>query len=195
MVLAAATFRPLPAQGQNEKNSGKWEKLEGCRLIAAPGNDGDSFHVSHRGKNYLFRLCYVDTPEGEYFSEMKNRLRDQQEYFQISREELFRLAEEAKRFSAAKLAGGFTVWTDWQDAQGASSIPRFFGVIETRTGDLAELLVSFGLARVYGYMPRHPKGQSGSVYMDKLRTLEKAAFGKRTGAWRYSTRKAPPTGP
>jgi len=41
----------------------KWETLVDCKLKNNSFNDGDSFHVSHKGKEYIFRLYFVDTPE------------------------------------------------------------------------------------------------------------------------------------
>ena len=171
---------------------GKWEKLEGCRFIEGRGNDGDSFHVSHNGRAYIFRLCYVDTPEDEFFHWLKKRLTEQQEYWKISREELFRISREATKFTARELSGKFTVWTDWHDAKGNSSEPRYFAVVQSPSGDLAELLGARGLARVHGYMPAHPHGKSGPAVMRRLREVEKTAFRKKLGAWKNSKRQAPP---
>lgn len=190
--LACGLLCAASAWAGPERPSGKWEKLDGSRLIPALGNDGDSFHVSYRGREYLFRLCYVDTPEGEHLHWLADRLQDQQKYWGITRKELFRQAEAARQFSLEKLSFPFTVWTDWQDAKGNSSIPRYFAVVETRSGDLAELLVAAGLARVYGYMPQHPHGFRGPTVMSRLRGLEAIAFRKRLGAWKNTTRNAPP---
>ena len=42
---------------------GDWITLENCRLVPSAANDGDSFHVSVNGKEYIFRLYLVDAPE------------------------------------------------------------------------------------------------------------------------------------
>ena len=46
-----------------ERVEGTWEVLDGCRLVSAPFNDGDSFLISHRGETYTFRLFNVDALE------------------------------------------------------------------------------------------------------------------------------------
>src|SRR5262245_28667425 len=43
--------------------SNQWEVLEGCRLVEAGARDGDSFHVRHRDREYVFRLYFADAPE------------------------------------------------------------------------------------------------------------------------------------
>ncbi len=40
-----------------------WITLENCRLVPNPANDGDNFHASVNGKEYIFRLYFVDAPE------------------------------------------------------------------------------------------------------------------------------------
>jgi len=40
-----------------------WVVLNQCQLIPNESNDGDSFHVRAAGKEYLFRLYFVDAPE------------------------------------------------------------------------------------------------------------------------------------
>lgn len=172
--------------------SRKWERLENCRLVASIGNDGDSFHVQHQGRTYVFRLCYVDTPEGSHFHWLETRLREQEDYWKISRNELFKTAEIAADFSRNQLSRGFTVRTNWHDAKGSGAEKRFFALIETPKGDLAELLVANGLARVYGYMPPHPDGKNGPAIMSRLRGLEDLAFHKKLGAWKTSKRRSPP---
>ena len=40
-----------------------WVVLENCQLVPNAANDGDSFHVNANGKQYMFRLYFVDAPE------------------------------------------------------------------------------------------------------------------------------------
>lgn len=40
-----------------------WITLENCRLVPNAANDGDSFHVSVNGKEYIFRLYLVEPAE------------------------------------------------------------------------------------------------------------------------------------
>ena len=37
--------------------------LDNCVLVMNRFSDGDSFHVSAKGKEYIFRLYFVDAPE------------------------------------------------------------------------------------------------------------------------------------
>ncbi len=53
------------AESPVESSAKEWTKLQGCTLLANPSNDGDSFHVRHDGKEYIFRLYFVDAPETE----------------------------------------------------------------------------------------------------------------------------------
>src|SRR5262245_9300497 len=43
----------------------KWVTLTGCRLLTNQFVDGDSFHVTHKGNKYIFRLYFVDSPESD----------------------------------------------------------------------------------------------------------------------------------
>lgn len=164
----------IPAQAE-------WETLEDCRLIPNKYNDGDSFHIKHKGKEYIFRLCYVDTPETD--NSFKRRTSEQAKYWNIYKKELYILGAYAKERAEKLLQETFTVKTDWTDAKGNSRLPRFFAVIETKDGNLVEILVKEGLARIYGYAPRNPDGLSGKIYMDKLRKMEEDAKRKKVGGW------------
>jgi endonuclease YncB( thermonuclease family) len=162
----------------------EWTTLEGCRLIPHPFNDGDSFHVRHGDREYLFRLCYVDCPETEDMKEFRERTAEQAKYWRLPTRDVFFVGELAREFTLAALANGFTVRTNWKDARGQSRKNRYFAVIKTPEGDLAELLVAAGLARVYGYMPTHPvTRKSGPDTMNRLRAIEREARAKKRGAW------------
>ena len=172
--------------------AGEWQKLTGCRLIESNYNDGDSFHVSHGGKEFIFRLAYVDTPETRALKEFTERTTDQAKYFGIKKSVLFEMAAQASGLTKQALGQPFTVWTDWTDAKGNSQIPRAFGIIETSQGDLAELLVKHGLSRVYGYSPARPDGTPSARYKAKLKELEEKAFAEKAGAWAQTKRQSPP---
>jgi len=169
-----------------------WDTLTGCRLKDSEWNDGDSFHVVQGGKEYIFRLCYVDTPETKAHKELTQRTTEQARYWKIRKKDMFPLAAEAAAYTKDLLASGFTVKTQWEDAKGESRLPRYFGVIITSQGDLAELLVSKGYARVYGFSPDYPGGTSADRYKDKLKSLEDRAREKELGAWAYSKSAAQP---
>lgn len=156
-----------------------WAILEDCRLLPNPSNDGDSFHVMHDGREYIFRLYHVDTAETE--NTFPDRVREQALYFGITPREAIHYGNVAKKFTTKLLAGHpFTVATKWEDAMGSSDLQRFFAVVVTDQGELDELLTRAGLVRIYG------KDIEGSIGRNKQRTLlqlEKAAQKDRAGAW------------
>ncbi|MCZ7591718.1 MAG: ankyrin repeat domain-containing protein [Kiritimatiellae bacterium] len=156
-----------------------WDVLEDCRLLRRAGNDGDSFHVMHNGKEYIFRLYYVDTPEESMT--YPDRVRDQARYFGISTEDTVRLGKEAARFTDRVLSRApFTVVTQWTDARGNSRLPRNYAFVVTQDGDLDELLASEGLVRVYGM--RIDNGY-GNQKQRLLKQLENEAKRDQFGAW------------
>lgn len=165
----------------------KWITLGGCRLEDNNFNDGDSFHVTQGGKQYLFRLCYVDTPETTAHRELVERTSDQARYWNIYKRDLHLLADEASAFTHAKLSRPFTVMTRWDDAKGASQMPRYFAVVRTADGeDLAEALVGAGFARVFGFSPDLPGNQSSHSVWKKLEGIEAKAKAAGAGAWGFA---------
>jgi len=60
LVLPSLTVAQQARDPANPQ--GKWEVLKKCRLITNAILDGDSFHVLHKGREYLFCLCFVDAP-------------------------------------------------------------------------------------------------------------------------------------
>ncbi|MFV0338351.1 MAG: thermonuclease family protein [Chthoniobacterales bacterium] len=159
----------------------EWEVLEDCYLSTYKFNDGDSFHVRYNGKKYIFRLCYVDTPETN--DRYPDRTSEQAEYWDISKEELFLVAKYSKKRVAELLREPFTIRTKWTKALGSSRLQRHYALIETGEGDLGEILVKEGLVRIHGYKPKHPDGKSGKAYMKYLHELEAEAKEKKVGAW------------
>ncbi len=173
VVLMAASADGGPARA--------WKTLEGCRLAAAPGNDGDSFHVLHGGKEYIFRLCFVDAPEtGLAF---KERVEEQAAYFGIGVDDALRIGESAAAFTTRFLKDGFTVRTKFEDAKGASELARFYAFVVAGEADLSEALVENGLARVYGYMPNLPDGSPRWEHRARLKRAEAAAKRGKQGGW------------
>ena len=71
---------PLRAADQVE---GVWEVLEGCRLVSAPFNDGDSFSVKYGDEKYTFRLYFVDALETS--ETYIDRVREQARYLPFPR--------------------------------------------------------------------------------------------------------------
>lgn len=159
----------------------KWQKLSNCRLAPGKYIDGDSFHVLHGDKEYVFRLYFVDAPETD--KELSDRIAEQAAYWGISEMRITRLGRKATRFAEQTLNKPFTVYTQWEDAQGSSQLPRYYAIVKIGADDLAELLVENGLARVYGASTPLPDGTSIEVFFQRLRQLEARAKRRKAGAW------------
>jgi endonuclease YncB( thermonuclease family) len=170
----------LPAR----EGSKEWIVLKDCRLIPNPANDGDSFHVSAGGKEYLFRLYFVDAPETDEMT--PGRLVQQAKYFGISVPQAIEVGRRAKEFVDEKLATPFTVFTHMSDAMGQSRLERFYAFVQTKDGDLGEQLVRNGLARNYGFKGTPPGLQGSRIEFEKLQQLENEAKQEKIGAWGVS---------
>ena len=167
----------------------EWEVLSNCRLIHNLANDGDSFHVKHKNREYIFRLYFVDCPETD--DSVSGRVDEQAAYFNITKEQALQIGATAKRFTAGKLTGSFTVTTCWLDAKGRSQLPRHFAFVTIDKNDLGELLVEQGLARIYGAHAEAPGGPVVSQEEANLLELERAAKLAHRGAWAYGAPVAP----
>lgn len=159
----------------------RWEKIEDCKLVLGEFMDGDSFHVQHGMKEYIFRLYFVDAPETD--TALRERIEDQAAYWKIPPARIPRIGRKAARTTAKWLKPGFTVYTQWEDAGGASHLPRFFGVVMIGKTDLAEVLVSEGLARIYGATATLPNGLSADTFRQRLEAHENRARQKKKGVW------------
>ena len=158
-----------------------WEILEGCRLLPNIANDGDSFHVAHRGKEYIFRLYFVDAPETS--EEIPARVAEQAKAFGVPRDRVMKAGKEAAEFTKQKLSRPFTVRTKWQDAEGQSRLPRRFALVETADGkDLGELLAAAGYVRSFGAAAA-PPGKNESALRATYDRLANRAKATRLGAW------------
>lgn len=179
-LLALLWLLPLLAQADSP-----WVKLDGCTYADNPYNDGDSFHVRQQGREYIFRLYFVDTPETD--DGFADRVRDQADYFGVSVPAVVQIGQDAAKFVRQNLSNKtFTVVTRWQGAQGRSKLPRFYAFVRVNGRDLAEWLVSEGLARVYGVRATTPEGVAPDTARAKLFALEDAARHARFGAWTTS---------
>lgn len=170
-------------------DSGKpWEKLENCRLMTGRYGDGDSFHVSHRGKEYIFRLYFADAPETS--DDKPFRVKSQAKYFGITDEQVIEAGHEATTFTWKLLKEQpFTIHTQWLDAQGNSALPRYFAVLITKDGrNLSELLVENGLARAYGAAANVPGVLKEIEFRRRLDELQTKAHKKKLGAWKFTTK-------
>jgi endonuclease YncB( thermonuclease family) len=172
---AAESARKAPA---------KWVTLNGCKFMSQEQSDGDSFHVKYGQREFIFRLYFVDAPETD--ESLKDRIREQGQYFGVTPNAVLKAGETAKRFTAQWLQRPFTVKSRWQNAMGRSRLPRYYALIESNGQDLGELLVSRGLARAKGTMATMPDGSRAKDQMEKLRKLEAEAKSKPLGIWPQS---------
>ncbi len=164
--------------------SDPWTRLEGCVLAPNPFNDGDSFRVRHDGKEYIFRLYFVDAPESD--KEFPQRVREQAEYFGIEPEQANEIGRIAANLVRERLSEPFNVITRWHGAQGRGVTPRFYAFVESQGRDLAEDLVQQGLARVFGVRVTRPDGERATDYRARLLKMEDAAREAQAGAWAWS---------
>ena len=116
--------------------SDRWVTLKDCRYLPNPANDADSFHVRAGGREYIFRLYFVDSPETD--ASLPKRIAEQAKYFGVSAPQALQIGLEAERFSRQELARPFTVRTCKQDARGRSRLKRYFAFIQTDRADLGE---------------------------------------------------------
>jgi hypothetical protein len=85
-------------------------------------------------------------------------------------EESVEMGKRAAAFTRSVLSRPFKVTTKGQDAMGASQLKREYAFVETADGeDLAELLISRGLARSYGE-DAEPPGKCKSALRAKSMT-------------------------
>ncbi len=157
------------------------QTFEKCRYLPNRSNDGDSFHVMANGKEYLFRLYFVDAPETD--AEFPDRVAEQAKYFGVTPEQAIKIGEAAKRFTKEKLAGGFTVRTSMQGALGQSRLERFYAFVQTKSGDLGELLVENGLARLHGTEAKPVGLSNADREWERLQRLEALAKADKRGGW------------
>ena len=193
LMVGPARVDRLQAQQRVGKaaSSSKWDVLEGCRLVETGARDGDSFHVRHRDREYVFRLYFVDAPEID--NTEPNRVEDQAAYFGVTPDQVLELGRDASRFTADQLRKEFTVVTRWQNAQGKGNFARFYGVVLVDGKPLAAELVRHGLARIHGLRANWPDGPRSTKFANELKNLELAAREQRQGVW--DDGRFPRTGP
>jgi endonuclease YncB( thermonuclease family) len=178
LVALAATLCSLDLVAADKE----WTTLENCQLIPNPDNDGDSFHIRAGDTEYLVRLYMVDAPETKG-GQMAGRLIEQANYFGLSVPQVIQVGEDAKLFVERKLAQPFTVQTKKASGLGRSKIERFYGFVQTSEGDLGQLLVANGLARVHGTHTTRPGATSSAEELEKLQQLEIQAKQSKLGGW------------
>jgi endonuclease YncB( thermonuclease family) len=160
-----------------------WQTLRNCRLIENESNDGDSFHVKADGEERIFRLYFADTPEAESGGYVTERVTEQAKEFGITEEESVEMGKKAAAFTRSVLSRPFKVTTRGQNALGASQLKREYAFIETADGeDLAEMLISRGMARSFGEDAALPP-YSARDLRKRYDRLEAQARRERLGAW------------
>lgn len=173
-------------------SSREWEKLIDCQYVENHDNDGDSFHVRAGDKEFTARLYYVDAPETNL--SRGERTHDQALHFGITLDETMKAGEQAKQRTKQLLQKPFVVWTRWATAGGRGRESRYYVIVEVNGKNLAEILISEGLARTKGVSVQLPSGGKGKEFMEHLDALESEARSKHLGAWATSkTETASPT--
>lgn len=182
-LALSLAFVSSAQQVQDDKNpDGKWETLENCQLLTNTLVDGDSFHLSHDGREYVFRLYFVDAPEKD--PTLKDRIQDQAAYFGIATDDIPKAGVAAARFTREKLTGQkITITTRWQNAMGRSSLARFYCKLVVNDEDLAEQLVAAGLARIHGIRANVPGNPRSTTFISRLKNLELTAREQKLGVW------------
>ncbi len=165
---------------QQPPRANPFERFDRCVLEPDKWTDGDSFRVRlPGGRLETFRLYFVDTTESRSHSKRSD---EQAAYFGLTREQAIELGEEAKAFTARALAKPFTIHTRWRPVFGPS---RYYALVFTANGDsLIDLLVTRGLARIYGTRTPLPDGRDSRSYLATLAALETQAKSDGLGGWR-----------
>jgi endonuclease YncB( thermonuclease family) len=159
----------------------KWRTFEDCTLMPNESNDGDSFHVKVKRREYIFRLYFTDAPETDM--SFPDRVAEQAGYWGISPKAAVRLGHQTATFTRKFLADGFTVYTKMDDARGRSDKERFYAIVMVGEKTLSEELVRNGLARVFGQDTDLPDGTRSTTFWWRLKTAEREAKKNRVGAF------------
>ncbi len=179
--LGQARRLPNPRANFSPGPGGQWVTLNDCTYLANRANDGDSFHVLAHGKEFIFRIYFVDAPETD--REVKSRVQEQAKYFGTNDTQTLAVGKLAEEFTREKLSQPFTVRTCFQDALGRSRLQRLYAIVQTKSGDLAEQLIENGLGRIHGASANPVGLPRANVEWEKLRQLEIAAKAEKVGAW------------
>jgi competence protein ComEA len=164
------------------------QTFEDCQFVDESWADGDSFPVRFPdGKTRTIRLYGVDCLESEAAGSDSNaqRLRDQRRWFGLpDMEKALELGRASKAETRRRLAKPFTVHTSFADARGDSRFSRVYAFVTLHDGsDLAESLVSAGLARAFGVSRARPDGTRADEWKEQLNDLELRAAKRDAGAW------------
>ena len=182
ILMLAVWFVRSPSWAADRK---AWVHLTDCQYVERDYNDGDSFHVQCGEQEFVVRLYFVDAPEATL--RYPDRTREQSEYFGVTLDETLRAGRQATILVREQLRTPFVVWTRWASAAGRTKTPRYYGFVEVEGHNLAELLVSAGLARTKGVTATGPTGEPSHVTRDTLQAFERAARQEKRGIWATST--------
>ncbi|AKJ63730.1 thermonuclease family protein [Kiritimatiella glycovorans] len=157
----------------------RWHRFTDGRLAENPYNDGDSFWIDCGDRDRKFRLYFCDAPECSAEKPWaRRRLKEQAEYFGISRRDAVERGREAKRRTENLLAEhACTVWTRWDDAKGQGA-PRWYALVRVRGRWLSEILVESGLAIPWFHPPhlrrdtRLPGGETVEAVLGRMAKYE-----------------------
>jgi endonuclease YncB( thermonuclease family) len=184
VVAVLLSIAPWPSEAAAPR---KWVSLVNCQYVAGRDNDGDSFRVHCGTDEFILRLYFVDAPETNLV--FPERTREQSEHFGVTLDDTMKAGVKAKATVQDLLRDPFVVQTRWASAQGRSRETRFYGIVEVGGKNLAEVLVSQGLARTKGTSVKLPNGEKARAYMGRLEVLEGVAQQRRLGVWASSVEK------
>ena len=161
-----------------------FDLLQSATVAPHRNNDGDSFHISHLGKEFEIRLYFVDTPEKYIADHNTERLRHQGEYFssELSFDDTISIGLKAKEFTNQLLQNQrFDVFTTWEAVYDSG---RFYAFVQLADGKfLSEHLIENGLARIYTKGVSAPNGMSTGDFKRHLKLLEDQARSQKVGGW------------
>jgi competence protein ComEA len=113
---------------------------------------------------------------------LRQRITEQAAYFGIAPSDIPRGGKLAAEFSLGKLKGQpFKLVTRWQPVIGPGG--RFYCTLLVKGDNLAEALVTHGLARIHGTKANWPDEPSSKTFQNKLKNRELMAREQRLGLW------------
>ena len=175
--------------------------MEGCKLVRSDSNDADSFLVEcaedYRGETKnRFRLYFVDSAETDANSKFKkDRLLDQATYWGSTDPDFaLKMGLRAEQKVKRLLRGGFDVYTQGEYAP-TMAAPRYYALVKVKDRWLDEILVEYGLARIYGKGTDLPNETDAKMHWRTLYALERTAKAKHQNGWvcAVSEKEAPKT--
>ncbi len=184
VIIPGRPKPPGPTTAESGRHrAGDWEELQGCTLVEDRSNDGDSFVVRHGTTEFLMRLYFVDCPEKTRHQYNGPRLASQGQYFGgLTEAETLEVGGDARDFTLGLLrAAPFRVLTRWEKVFDSD---RIYAFVTVESGDLAELLIKAGLARIYTKGENRPGGKVAKAGKQQLMALERQAKAAKQGAWR-----------